>query len=136
MDTNDLYSRRKKLAERGNQSEVYQYTNLPLEFRRQVVHIWSTAIGSYRAEQYFGYEPLAGRLWRSIHDSLARELGLFNLGRESQHPFEQCKFFLLNPDTSVEHLLDLIEFTFRFIDTRTYALTKNMIYALSVIASL
>ncbi|MEG4445816.1 hypothetical protein QUB47_27635 [Microcoleus sp. AT9_B5] len=118
MDINNLYSKRKKLADRGNQSEVYQYTNLPLEFRRQVVHIWSTAIGSYSGKPYYeGYEPLVGRLWRSIHDSLARELGLFNLGNEFQHPFEQCKFFLLDPNTSVEHQLDLIEFTFRFIDT-------------------
>ena len=117
MDINDLYSKRKKRAERDNQPEVYQYTNLQVEFRRQVVYIWSAAIGSYRAEQYMVHEPLVGRLWRSIHNSVAKELGLFDLVSEHQHPFEQCKAFLLDPNTPIEHLIDLIEFTFRFIDT-------------------
>jgi len=117
MGINDLYSKRKKLAEQGDKPEVYQYINLPLEFRRQVIHIWVTAIGPYRAEQYSaGYEPLVNRLWRTTHDSLARELGLFNLGSEYQQPFDQCQSFLLNKNTSVEHLLDLIELTFRQID--------------------
>jgi hypothetical protein len=130
MDINDLYSKRKKRAERGNQPEVYQYTNLPVEFRRQVVYIWSAAIGSYREEQqYIVSEPLVGRLWHSIHNSVAKELGLFNLGSEHRHPFEQCKAFLLDPNTPIEHLLDLIEFTFRFIDTYIPELLQNPQYS-------
>ncbi len=117
MGINDLYSKRKKLADRGNEPEVYQYTNLPLEFRRQVIHIWLSAIGPYREpERVMNYVPLVSRLWHAIHDSFARELGLFNLGTEFQNPFEQCKSFLLAQDTPVDHLLDLIEFTFHCID--------------------
>jgi hypothetical protein len=115
MDINDLYSKRKKLAERGNQPEVYQYTNLPIEFRRQVIYIWLTAIGPYITDRFFNYEPLVNRVWRKIHDLLARELGCFNLGTTSQNPFEQCMYFLLDKDTSIENILDLIELTFRYI---------------------
>jgi len=117
MGINELYSKRKKLAERGNQPEVYQYTDLPLKFRRQVIHIWLSAIGPYREpERVIRFVPLVSCLWHEIHDSFARELGLFNLGSEFQNPFEQCKSFLLDQDTPVDHLLDLIEFTFHCID--------------------
>ena len=129
MAINDLYSKRKKLAERGNQPEVYQYTTLPLGFRRQVIHIWGTAIGPYQAPVQFSYsEPLVCVLWRTIHDSFARELGLFNLGSEFQNPFEQCKFFLLDPNTNVEHCLDLIEFTFRHIDKNIRQILEHYQY--------
>jgi len=117
MGINDLYSKRKKLAERGNQPDVYQYTDLPVEFRRQVIHIWISAIGPYREPQPFiGTVPLVSCLWNTIHDLIARELGRFNLGSEFQNPFEQCKSFLLDKDTLVDHLLDLIEVTFCQID--------------------
>ncbi|MEG4091886.1 STM4504/CBY_0614 family protein [Microcoleus sp. Pol12B4] len=124
MGIKDLYSKRKKLAERGNQPDVYQYTNLPIEFRRQVIFIWRTAIGSYRVEA-FAYEPPVNRWWRIIHDSLAKELGWFNLGNDFHDPFEQCKSFLLNNDTSVEHHLDLIELTFRHIDEDIREFLRN-----------
>lgn len=116
MGINDLYSKRKKLAERGNQPEVYQYTNLPLEFRRQVIHIWGTAIGPFWVYPGIGYQRLANHSWHDIHDSFVRELGWFNLGRAIDDPFEQCKSFLLNENSPIEHLLDLIEFTFRYIE--------------------
>lgn len=116
MGINNLYSKRKKLAERGNQPEVYQYTNLPLDFRRQVIHIWLSAIGPYCPKQTINYEPLVNCLWGKIHNSLARELGLFNLGTTSENFFEQCMSFLLNENTPIEHLLDIIELTFRYIN--------------------
>jgi len=104
MGINDLYSKRKKLAERGNQPDVYQYTDLPVEFRRQVIHIWISAIGPYREPQPFiGTVPLVSCLWNTIHDLIARELGRFNLGSEFQNPFEQCKSFLLDKGTPVMH---------------------------------
>ncbi|MEG3845159.1 STM4504/CBY_0614 family protein, partial [Microcoleus sp. herbarium14] len=131
MAINDLYSKRKKLAEHGNQPEVYQYTNLPVEFRRQVILIWSDAIGSYSAGQ-FNYEPLVSRLWRKIHDSFARELGLFNLESELRNPFDQCQSFLLNEDTPVENLLDLIEFTFRHIDKDIRELLQHPRYSVEL----
>jgi hypothetical protein len=115
MGIYNLYSKRKKLAERGNDPEVYQYVDLPIKFRRQVVHIWLSAIGSWR-EPSFGTIPLVNILWDKIHNLIARELGEFYLGNELQNPFEQCKFFLLNNNTPTAHLLDLIEVTFHEIE--------------------
>lgn len=40
----DLFFKRKK-RERGEYPDVYQYQNLPQEFRNQVFHIWNEAIG-------------------------------------------------------------------------------------------
>jgi len=110
----NLYSKRKKAAERGNQPEVYQYTDLPINFRRQVVHIWINAIGKY---DYKKQKPLVNKLWKEIHDLLAREIGLFELAAKSD-PFECCKFFLLNENTHTDNLLDLIELTFNGIENK------------------
>jgi hypothetical protein len=112
----NLYSKRKKAAERGNQPEVYQYTDLPISFRRQVVHIWTSAVGKYDAH-YF-YKPLLENLWKQIHDLLAREIGVFELAPKfkAPNPFEQCIAFLLDLDNPIENLLDLIEITFNLIE--------------------
>ncbi len=107
---NLLYSKRKKLIERSNQPEVYQYEQLPVEFRRQVVFIWGEAISAY--ENYFR----AG-WWDSMHKYLVRELGVFHLGWNDQaRPFEQCIDFLLDEKTPIDNILDLIELTFQCID--------------------
>lgn len=131
MDIGDLYSKRKKLTEHGEQPEVYQYTDLPQPFRRQVIHIWSSAIGLYREQDRFGLHlgnPLVNQLWNDIHDYLARELGLFNLGSSLENSFNQCQSFLLNKDTPIDNLLDLIEVTFRYIDKKIRKLLQNYQY--------
>jgi len=127
MGIYNLYSKRKKLAERGNEPEVYQYVDLPIEFRRQVIHIWLSAIGSW-CEPRFGTIPIVNMLWEKIHNSIARELGEFNLGNELQNPFEQCKSFLVNKNTPTVHLLDLIEVTFQEIEKVIPAILQHPHY--------
>jgi AbiJ N-terminal domain 4 len=107
----DLYSKRKKRIEKSDQPEIYQYNDLPITFRRQVVHIWYSAIGAYQSSR------LGSQIWHQIHDLLARELGLFELSSGFQEdPFDQCKEFLLSEGTPIENLLDLIELTFQIVD--------------------
>ncbi|WP_404790420.1 STM4504/CBY_0614 family protein [Altericista sp. CCNU0014] len=107
----DLYSKRKKCIEKGDQPEIYQYDDLPIAFRRQIVHIWDSAIGVYLASSF------GAKIWCQVHNLLTRELGLFELSSGFQvDPFEQCKEFLLHKGTSVENQLDLIELTFKFIN--------------------
>jgi AbiJ N-terminal domain 4 len=113
MSIIDLYSKRKKRLEKGNQPEIYQYDELSLTFRRQVVYIWVNATGDYRRIR------LACHFWQTIHDLIARELGVFKLSPNilnEENYFELCKEFLLNKDTPIENLLDLIELTFNFVD--------------------
>ena len=111
----NTYSKRKKIAENGDQPEVYQYTDLPIQFRVQVVYIWISAIGKY--DDYNVYR-IVNNLWQAIHDLLAREIGRFELALDvwASNPFEKCKHFLLDKDTSIDNLLDLIELTFRYIE--------------------
>jgi AbiJ N-terminal domain 4 len=126
----DLYSKRKKRIDKGNQPEIYQYDKLPLTFRRQVIHIWYDAIGDYQNMQ------LISQIWQKIHDFIARELGLFDLspGRGFQgNPLEQCKDFLLDKDTPMENLLDLIELTFKFIDVPIRQKLENPRNSLEVV---
>lgn len=80
-------------------------------------YIWVSAIGSY----YEGrHKPLVNNLWQAIYSVLARELGLFELAPKirgvASNPFEQCKSFLLDQDTHIDNLLDLIEITFKYIE--------------------
>jgi AbiJ N-terminal domain 4 len=118
MNIHDLYSKRKKRIEHGNQPEIYQYETLPIKFRRQVIHIWYTAIVPY--EKFVDYT-----CWQGIHKILTRELGEFSFSLAGQlsilpninnNPFEECQEFLLNTETSTDNLLDLIELTFNRID--------------------
>lgn len=116
----DLYSKRKKAAEINNQAEIYQYTSLPIQFRRQVIYIWKCAIGTYRSKNLYAgikfkgipAEPHVNQVWQSIYKSLARELGL----SESSTPNEKCMTFFLDPSTHTDNLLDVIELTFQYIE--------------------
>lgn len=116
----DLYSKRKKAAESSNQAEIYQYTSLPIQFRRQVIYIWKGAIGNYRSKNLYAgikfkgipVESHVNQVWQSIYKSLARELGL----SESSTPNEECMTFFLDPSTHTDNLLDVIELTFQYIE--------------------
>lgn len=123
----DLYSKRKKRAEKGNQPDIYQYNDLSMEFRRQVICIWRDAIGVYQdtgicssgmREFLSSKNKFVNKLWGQIFDQLSRELGLDDINSfNSIDPFEKSKAFLLNKNTSIDNLLDLIELTFKSIDT-------------------
>lgn len=117
----DLYSKRKKRAERNNQPEVYQYDNFPVTFRNQVIHIWMDAF----PPQFMGC------YWERIYDSLARELGWYYFDDSydsydsysflEKDKFKRCREVFLNEETLIDHLLDIIELTFRYItQIRTY----------------
>ncbi|TYQ29606.1 hypothetical protein PseudUWO311_01525 [Pseudanabaena sp. UWO311] len=123
----NLYSKRKKAIERITQPEVYQYTDLPIPFRRQVIYIWETAIGLYNGQ----ISSLARNVWASVYKSLTRELGLLILAGD-QHPessFEQCRSFFLNQATHTDNLLDLIELTFFYIEHTVPKLFEEYRYA-------
>jgi AbiJ N-terminal domain 4 len=107
---NLLYSKRKKMIAQANQPEVYQYDRLSIGFRRQVVHIWTTTISTYSQLLDVDY-------WSNIHRYLIRELGLFQLGsNSSSRAFNQCCDFLLDGETHIDNILDLIELTFQCIE--------------------
>lgn len=102
MGVYETYSKRLKKRERAGQPDVYQYDDLPESLRVQAAHI---------LHGMFGH---AFELWDAIHDTLAREIGVFSL----QHPAgassrDKCTGFLLNAPTL--EALDLIELSFRAV---------------------
>jgi hypothetical protein len=107
---NLLYSKRKKLIEKGNQPDVYQYDRLPIKFRRQVVHIWRNTISAYES-------CIPNSWWDSLHNYFIRELGEFQLGQDRQASAStQCFYFVLDETAPIDNVLDLIEITFQCID--------------------
>ena len=116
MSVFDFLSYRKRVAE-GNAPDVFVYDNLPEGLRVQIIHIWGDAIG--RFYEYNLYEFPEGRIenndgWATIHDIVAREHCVFQLGPESRIN-ERCANYLLN-SRSVEKALDLIECSFSYIE--------------------
>lgn len=116
----DLYSRRKRQAEKAGQPDVYQYEDVPREVRVQIIQIWRDAIGPFpppphpcAADRYW---------WLEIHEVLCREKGLFTLA-DGRNAFERCANYLLGA-SKIEDVLDVIEVTFRLVH-RLRALEKR-----------
>jgi hypothetical protein len=107
----DIFSKRKERLEKAGQPEVYQYDLLPTEFRTQVVHIWGSALGrTYDS----GYETPAADIWKTIHDALSREYGVFALARGDATAEAKCVQHVLN--AGIDRALDIIELSFVSID--------------------
>lgn len=115
MSVLDLFSYRKQVAE-GKLPDVYSYDDLPTALRVQIAHIWRDAIGD--CYSYSGYDLGSAtennRGWKQIHDAVAREHGVFDLGREPTFD-TRCINYLLNAKR-VEQALDLVEVSFVYID--------------------
>lgn len=105
----DLFSKRQKRL-RGDVPDVYQYTNLPQNFRVQVVHIVKSTIG-----RDSDYSTPASKIYKYINNTLCREYGVFKLQEYASENFEYIyNFFLKEKDP--EKCLDVIELTFKCID--------------------
>ena len=110
-------SKPKKRVERAGKPEVYQYDHLPIQFRRQVIHIWISCIGSYSPTGFSRFPPpLENVAWDTIHKFLAKNVGEFYFGNEKYNSFMQCQHFLLDSNTPFDYLLKFIEFTFDSIE--------------------
>lgn len=116
----DIFSKRQKKL-RGEEPDVYSYTDLPRPLRVQIVRNWSETLGDESQGRS------AWRTYKFIVDALRREYGLFHLPgtdthREGLYIAELTNFFLQERD--VEKALDVVELTFRAIDR----ITKDVKY--------
>jgi hypothetical protein len=106
-----IFSKRNKKKE----FDVYRYDDLPLELRRQIIHIWVDSIGTYRRGGFNISPSPANQIWDEVTRILCKEYGVFSLSdKSSDNSFEQCQDFILN--SSCEKALDIIEVTFKGID--------------------
>jgi hypothetical protein len=114
----DLFSKRAARARKQGQEDVFQYENLPQQFRAQVIHIWNDSLGHFRDDRRsFGptIPSPSNDLWIGIFRVLTREKGTFRLGEGGSNPQEQCYEFIMNAPT--EEALDIIEVSFGMVDT-------------------
>src|SRR6266542_2242002 len=114
MPIHDIFSKREK-KKKGDVPDVFQYDTLPNEFRVQVVHIIRDALGLPMASRFHGgLEGSAHEAYKTIHDILCREYGVFSLEKNSDGNFANSIFtFFLKTET--DKALDLIEISFRMI---------------------
>lgn len=110
----ETFTKRMKKLKNQGKIDVYKYDDIPKSLRIQIVHIWVEAIGTEKEE------------WDFIHNTLSKELGVFNLAEDYYYSFEKCKYYFLNSD--VNGAIDIIELTFKYIDRviRNYNLNKKI----------
>ncbi|HOU12779.1 MAG TPA: hypothetical protein PKZ84_06655 [Anaerolineae bacterium] len=110
MKVFDLFSKRQKHLEKG--PDVYKYDEIPDPLRVQIVHILRDAIGTDTNP----YAP-CGKSYKFIYDILCREYGFFRLtnGHEPDAATGLFSFFLSCDE--LEKVLDVIEISFRYVDT-------------------
>src|SRR5271154_4929493 len=110
MSILDLFSKREMRRKKQGQEDVFQYDDLPIGFRVQVVHIWDDVFGADE-NIHFQADNQIKQLWKLIHRSFTREKCVFRLSGRSDDPKNECRDYLLHAPTS--DALDLIELTFR-----------------------
>jgi hypothetical protein len=116
MAVRDLFSRRKKLAQKGTEPDVYQYEDIPRTLRTQITFIWLDSIGPYFETDGYGFSPEApnnSRIWDQIHNEFAREKGLGTLGR-NRNTAKNCIDYLQSAQ-NIDDILDIIDFTFQYV---------------------
>ncbi len=104
----EIFSRRQKEV-RGEFPDVYQYAELPQEFRIQMVHVLRDVLGcldNIRTKETF----------KRIHDLLCREYGAFTLSEKyiRGFDFQNAVFDFLLTTPEVEKALDVVELALRF----------------------
>lgn len=114
----DLFSKRQKKL-RGDVPDVYTYDDLPNPLRVQIIHIWNDTLGD--TTQYWNYDDVKSA-YKFVVDTLCREYGVFRLPHTEKygdrHFIEELgNYFLREED--VEKLLDIVELTFKVINTFT-----------------
>lgn len=105
----DIFSRREQRRS-GNKSDVYVYDDIPQPLRVQIVHILTDLIGHYDA-----YQSPAKSVYRSVHDALTREYGVFELAPGNNSEEKTFNFILVTPES--ERVLDTIELSLRFVSS-------------------
>ena len=115
MPVYELYSTRKRLAERGAIPDVYQYDTLPDRLRTQIRQILTAALGTYHQHRSTDWNdvPNNNEIWDELIKILRRELGVDILTR-AETPHQEIMSFLRTAE--VDDALSVVELCTRCID--------------------
>ena len=110
MPVVDVYHKRMKALQDAGNPKLYSYDVLPNAFRGQIIHIWRSCIGESGTTLLSSERP-PYQWWKSLHDALAREMGVTDLAPAGlEGPFGQCVGFL--KDSPADQCLSMIELSF------------------------
>lgn len=118
MAVANLYSNRQKEL-RGEYPDVYQYEELPNKFKVQVTQIIIDTIGKKPSYNQFGHSTvsLSEISFRRIHKILCKEYGVHSLAIvQGQTDIDAVLNFFMQT-SSIEEAIDVIELTFRIINS-------------------
>ena len=106
----DIFSKRQKRL-RGEFPDIYQYENLPLEFRRQIIMITRDVIGTETWSRHYGTQgslQITTNIYDQINAILCKEYGLFKLSTSYQTSSEAIFTYFMTCENH-ENCLDIIE---------------------------
>ncbi len=106
----DIFSKRQKLA-RGEAPDVFQYTEIPMPLRVQIVHILRDIFG--HKQDWDTNNCL--KAFGAINKMLSREYGEFSLSDNLGSVDQQVVDFVID-HADYEQVLDVIEMAFRLAD--------------------
>ena len=80
----ETYSKRMQKIKKQGITDVYKYDELQITLRTQIMYIWRDAIES------------KNDVWRFIHNTIARELGIVYLDERNYNTsfYDKCIYFL------------------------------------------
>lgn len=108
----DIFSKRNIV----NQNSIFKHDEIPEPLKIQVMHIWRDAIGRYISRGHYYRDSSSNETWNFIHKTLCKEYGVVSLSERGHNSIEKC-FAFLQEEESIERVLDIIELTFKVIDT-------------------
>lgn len=116
----DIFSKRRKQQGQGSNPKLV-YTELPDEFRVQVVYIMKRAL-NLEARPRYDINPFG--LYKIIHDLLAEEFGMFALSRRyaDDHQAALFDYFM---SCEWDRALDIIEVVFRVFNVSEMRRIEN-----------
>ena len=116
MQSDKLFSERQKEF-RGEVPDVYQYDAIPRELRNQIIHIWRYAFGKPDRGSLGDLRPInIANAYEFIHEALCYRYGEAGLGHSRASGHDAIHSFLLVTEDT-ERVIDVIEVSFRYIDT-------------------
>jgi hypothetical protein len=103
----EIYAKRVKREASEGKPTIFLYDALPQQFRAQVEWIWKDTFGKI-------VDAYVDSLWRKLHDTVARELGMRELAKANVYGQEgwKCHIFLRESADTVA-VLSLIEVSMR-----------------------
>jgi hypothetical protein len=108
----ETFSKRQKKLSKQGEPDPYRYDIFPLPLRVQVIKLLVETLGdAHDRSDNRDYDAPAR--WRSIHDTLAHEYGVFELAKGNTRQ-DKCGSFFLST-SKIEECLDFVEISFRCI---------------------